>query len=697
MSFSLTDLNSKQRSAALFKDGPALILAGAGSGKTKTISYRIAHLILNERILPNHILGISFTNKASEELKSRVSSLVGEKHSPHLTICTFHKLALQILRREDSNHGAWIEKLGFRRNFTIYDQADQIATIKKALRQIRISDRKFDPMRILSLISRAKNEFLNPQEYINLWQGEKSKFPDEYEEICALAYPVYQSTLRDSNSLDFDDLIFNSILLLKKNPYFLKEIQAQYQYVIVDEYQDTNPAQFELLRLIVNSHKNLCVVGDDDQSIYGWRGADPKHLIHFEKYFNGASLFILEQNYRSTNTILKAANSVIKMNLSRKEKNLWSKKGEGEKISLFYTEDEHHEAEIIASKIKEYKKVISLRYDQTAILYRSNSQSRALEEALRTEKIPYKLIGGTQFFDRSEVRDLIAYLKLMINPKDDPSLRRILNVPHRGIGTGTIQKLDLYGIHNKAPFWKSLQSIQQIENIGSREKNSITNFVFTLNSLLSKRSYYNKPSDFLKELIKMTGYETHLQSTFASQPKVLTKKMQNVEELINGLAHFEEKPEFQKTKKSILREFIHQMTLSDKEEEEKTENQEKVTLMTYHSAKGLEFDTVFMVGVEEEILPHRNSLADQSGDISEERRLCYVGITRAKRKLIVTVPRTRFKYGKKQKREESRFLKEIPKELMEIEDLSLPLEGFSEKQREIAGNFLKSIYDELED
>lgn len=691
-------------------DGPLLILAGAGSGKTSTMTHRIAHLVQSRNIPASRILGLSFTNKAAFELRDRVKKMIRKSMGPSatqgLTVTTFHSLCVKILREN-------AERLGFTKNFSILDGNDQSDIVKQILRNIKLDERKFDPDWIRFEIGQAKNRFMNPEQAQDFFL-ESGRMADDYAIITSAVYTRYQEQLKALNGMDFDDLLFQAVSLLEKYVDLKHHYSRKFQYILVDEYQDTNPAQFRLIQALTSLHQNICVVGDDDQSIYGWRGADPEHILHFDRYYPAAKIITLEQNYRSTQTILDAANQVIRQNKKRHSKQLWSNQGEGEPIFLKIVEEDRAEAETVADEIlslattaADGRIIQNRRWKEFAILYRSNSQSRLFEDALRMRKIPYKIVGGLSFLERKEIKDLLSYLRLSINPKDDASLRRILNWPARGIGKSSIETLSKHSIENRISFF---EACHQAAELTPRAAPAIQKFLEKLKTVQSAletalptpRSLALWAQDLVQqfELKKAIDEE-------CDDPTLFARKWENLEELIHALGQLSvqdlmgEESEENITPVLLLREYLSRLTLEAKDEEENeadSKEKDQVTLLTLHGAKGLEFPIVFLVGLEEGLLPHQRTLNEATGDLSEERRLCYVGITRAKEKLYITRARNRIRYGKAVPRNPSRFLQEIPENLLLIENLSQESTESSirhkmseEQHEERVKNFLSGI------
>ncbi|MBD3282512.1 MAG: AAA family ATPase [Candidatus Portnoybacteria bacterium] len=622
----LRELNPKQRKAVQTTEGPVLILAGPGSGKTKVLTYRLAYLMQKE-IRPENIIALTFTNKAAEEMKQRVSIILNKK-SPLPFIGTFHSFGLRILRKE-------IDKIkGYKKSFTIYDEEDKKRLIKKLIKRLEINKEQFNYKKVAATISALKSEIIDPKEY----ESQASEF---FEKTISKIYTEYQKELKNNNALDFDDLIMFCVKLFQKNPETLKKYQNQFKYILVDEYQDTDMAQYKLIRMLSEKHQNLCVVGDDAQSIYSFRNADFRNILNFEKDYPKAKTITLDQNYRSTQVILDAASELISRNTYQKTKNLWTKNSSGPPISLVQSRNEKTEAEIIAKKIKEFSKK-GFNLNDFAVFYRTNAQSRALEESFIQNNIPYKLIGGTKFYQRKEIKDIIAYLKFIQN-NDEISMERIINTPRRGIGKITLKKIQTQGIKKQT-------------------KKEIKEF-YNLIQNLKEKSKKTPLSELIKELTKKIKYKEYLKNKYGdSQTKEgvpeYEARWQNVKELINMSTEFDKSPKG-------LEEFLEKTALFS-ETDEITKEKQVVHLMTLHTAKGLEFPVVFIKGCEEGILPHSRSLLNPL-DIEEERRLLYVGITRTKKHLYITYAQTRTSWGSIEANPPSRFLNEIPEHLITAE------------------------------
>jgi DNA helicase-2/ATP-dependent DNA helicase PcrA len=633
----LDGLNSEQRRAVEQTEGPVLVLAGAGSGKTRVITCRIAHLNA-KKVSPRNILAMTFTNKAAREMRERVGGLVGAFAAKGLTVSTFHSFCVRVLREH-------AEALGLSRSFTICDDSDQLTAVKGALREMRIAEAAVHPRAALSKISLFKSRLVTPVQAL-------AEAEDDWEELVARTYRSYNDHLKRSRTVDFDDLLLLVGDLLEKHPDVRKRYQERFRYVMVDEYQDTNGPQYEILKQIAGVHRNLCVVGDDDQSIYGWRGADVRKILNFEKDFPGAVVIRLETNYRSTEQILTAANAVIRNNKSRHEKTLRAACGSGEAIRIFPCEDEEHESEFVVDEIQRDARAGRVKFGDVAILFRTAVQPRPFEARLRAARIPYDLVGGMSFFDRKEVRDVLAYVRLVANPFDEASLLRVVNVPPRGVGKASMDKVvDLAthdGISAAAVFDRGAP-----EGVSAETFNAVRSFRRVLADFAVKvPSAGLVPA--LRELIIAVKYHEEIARCY---PDAITQqaRIAAVEEVVNLAENYA-----RRSPKASLEGFLEEITLStedDLDEDEKKGSRDQVTLMTLHAAKGLEFPRVYLVGVEEGLLPHQRSV--QEDTVEEERRLMYVGITRAKRQLTLTRVKTRAKYGRREPCLPSRFLFEI--------------------------------------
>ncbi len=632
----LNQLNPQQRAAVEQTEGPLLVLAGAGSGKTRVLTYRVAHL-MEKGVAPWHILAITFTNKAAREMAERVHALAGQA-SEDAWISTFHSCCARILRRD-------IEKLGYKRQFAIYDEDDRMSVIRAVAKELNLSDKEFPPKQIKAVISDAKNRLLTPTEWLKESEGD-FRSRKLYE-----AYRLYEQSLRGNNALDFDDLLIKTLVLLTEHPPVLDYYRDKFRYILVDEYQDTNAAQYMLVRLLAGDRHNLCVVGDDDQSIYGWRGADLRNILDFEKDFPECVTIKLEQNYRSTGNILDAANQVIAHNRGRKEKALWTEAGDGERVALYHAMDERDEAAFIAAMSR---KLIAggETPGSIAVLYRTNAQSRVLEEAFVRGGTPYRVYGGQRFYERKEVKDLIAYMRALVNPDDDVSTRRIINEPKRGIGDTTIDKLAEYARENEMPL---MSAVLDYENapLTSRPKKLLGEFAALMIDL-TELMYEKKLSEFVEALIERTGYVAALEAAKSEENE---SRIENIQELQGAVSEFEKlNPE------GGLSDFLENVALVS-DLDAMNESGGAVTLMTLHSAKGLEFNDVFLAGMEEGVFPLTRAVFDDDL-MEEERRLAYVGITRAKRRLFLSHARTRALYNTRSANELSRFVTEIPQRLI---------------------------------
>ncbi len=638
----LTGLNEQQQKAVKATDGPLLIMAGAGSGKTRVLTHRIAYLMVEKEIAPWNILAITFTNKAAREMKERIRAILGGA-SEDIWISTFHSMCVRILRRD-------IDRMGFNRNFSILDTTDQQSVVKQILKDRNLDPKKYDYRAILGSISSAKNELVGPEEY-------QKTASDFFTKVTADVYTEYQKRLRKNSALDFDDLIMMTIQLFQIVPEVLEYYQRKFQYIHVDEYQDTNRAQYMLVKLLASRFRNLCVVGDSDQSIYRWRGADIANILSFEKDYPNATMIFLEQNYRSTKKILEAANKVIDNNQNRKPKNLWTENATGNKLSYFRADNEQGEAQFVAGKINELTLKGERKYSDIAILYRTNAQSRVMEEVLLKSNINYAIVGGTKFYDRKEIKDLLAYLRLIANPDDDISLRRVINVPKRGIGATSMDKVADYANQYDISIYKALESIEMI-GISGKATKAAREF-HTLITNYTNQQEFLSVTELVEEVIEKTGYREMLRAekTIESQ-----SRLENIDEFLSVTKAFESNSE----DKSLVG-FLTDLALVadiDKLDENPEDANDAVTLMTLHSAKGLEYPVVFLLGLEEGVFPHSRSLMDEE-EMEEERRLAYVGITRAENELFLSNAQMRTLYGRTNMNPVSRFISEIPAELLE--------------------------------
>ena len=637
-------LNEPQREAVYHTDGPLLILAGAGSGKTRVLTHRIAYLIGERGVNPWNILAITFTNKAAEEMRQRVDNLVGFG-AESVWVSTFHSACVRILRR-------FIDRLGYENHFTIYDTDDQKTLIKEVCRKVDVDTKVFKERSLLSAISSAKNEMILPDEFELNAGGDFAKMK------IAKVYREYETQMRANNALDFDDLLVKTVQLLQTQPDVLESYQERFRYIMVDEYQDTNTVQFQLVSLLAGKYKNLCVVGDDDQSIYKFRGANIRNILDFEHEFPDAKVIKLEQNYRSTGNILNAANSVIANNRGRKEKSLWTENGEGELIRLRQFDTAFDEADFIGEDIKNAVRQGG-SYNDSAVLYRTNAQSRLLEEKFIAMNIPYKIVGGVNFYARREIKDLLAYLKTIDNGRDDVAVRRIINVPKRGIGLTTINRIQESATERGIGFYEALLAPELIAGVG-RSATKLDSFAALIEYFKTLAEEMNI-TDLLQEVIEKTGYIESLENEDKEEAK--TRK-ENIDELISKAATYEESCQ-DKDEKATLSGFLEEVALVA-DIDSLDEDQEYVVLMTLHSAKGLEFPRVYLAGMEDGLFPGYMSInAGDREELEEERRLCYVGITRAEQELTLTSARRRMVHGETQYNPMSRFVKEIPRELLD--------------------------------
>lgn len=634
-------LNKEQKEAVLHTEGPLLLLAGAGSGKTRVLTHRVAYLIDEMGVNPWNILAITFTNKAAQEMRERVDKIAGFG-ADQVWVATFHATCMRILRRH-------IDRLGYDTNFTIYDTDDQKSVIKQICKRLNIDTKMYKERTLLSEISSAKDELVDVREF------EVKSAGDYRKGVTAKVYREYQETLKKSNALDFDDIIVKTVELFRSCPEVLHNYQERFRYIMVDEYQDTNTAQFELIRLLADGYRNLCVVGDDDQSIYKFRGANIRNILDYEKVYPDAKVIKLEQNYRSTQNILDAANTVIRNNRGRKEKALWTEKGAGSRIHFRQFDNAYEEAEYIADDIEDKVKKDGIDYADCAVLYRTNAQSRLLEERMVVEGIPYHVVGGVNFYARQEIRDILAYLKTIDNGRDEVALRRIINVPKRSIGAASLEKVADYAQMKEITLFDALCEADQVKGLG-RAENKIKGFVNLIRVLRSGLSSYTLP-DLIKALLENIEYAEYLRD---QDEESAEDRLGNVDELITKAAVYEETHD-----EPNLSEFLEEiMLVADIDNVEDGDN--RVLLMTLHSAKGLEFPVVYLAGMEDGLFPSFMTIAsDDPMEIEEERRLAYVGITRAKEDLTLTCAKSRMLRGETQYNPVSRFVREIPKELMD--------------------------------
>jgi ATP-dependent DNA helicase UvrD/PcrA len=666
------DLNEEQRAAAAHNAGPALILAGAGSGKTRVITYRILRLLEEVRVPPSRILAVTFTNKAAQEMKDRVAGLAGTGQVRELFIGTFHRLCLALLKLH-------APKLGYQNGFSIYDDSDQKAVIKECLWDLKWDEKQVHPYAVHSHISAAKNELKDPKEYGELVAG-------MFQERVAQIYPRYQAKLRENNAMDFDDLLFNAVLLLKRFPDILEGYRRRFEYLQVDEYQDINMAQYQIISGLAHPLNNLYVVGDPDQSIYGWRGADIRNILRFEQDFPGARIFKLQQNYRSTRSVIQAAQAVIRNNSQRREKDLFSLREMGETPTYYQAEDDKDEAEFVVKTLYERLGQPGRSFRHVAVLYRTNAQSRVLEDACRRHNIPYIIVGGLKFYDRKEVKDLLAYLHVVANPRDSVSLRRMINVPIRGIGGGTVAKLEETAKREDLTLLEAARRAAGSGEYPKKAAQALSLFVSMMDGFIAERDSAS-PSGLVKRVLERSGYLTELAADNTLESKM---RAENLRELVNSVVDYEKTAEA-----PTLGGYLDQVSLVadvDKLEDKKN----CVTLMTLHNAKGLEFPIVFMTGMEEGLFPHNNSIeADEQ--VQEERRLCYVGMTRAMDILYLTGAACRYVYGTPQWRAPSRFLSEIPKDMIQATGKAARIVATEGGLYEVENAKKKKEFDELKD
>lgn len=632
-------LNDNQKEAVINTEGPNLVIAGAGSGKTKVLTHKIAYLINEKGIKPWNILAITFTNKAANEMKQRIENIVGSQATNDMWIGTFHSICVRILRK-------FIDRIGFEQSFVIFDTSDQKSLVKQCLKELNIDDKLFTDRGVLAEISNAKNEMLNPSQYAARANGEFRK------ETISRIYSMYQSKLKNNNAIDFDDIINYTIQILTENADILEYYAEKFKYVLVDEYQDTNKAQFTLITLLSARHGNITVVGDNDQGIYSFRGADISNILNFEKDYPGTKIIKLEQNYRSTKPILDAANAVIKNNPKKYEKNLWTNNKEGTMPKFHIAKNEYDEASFIVEQIEHLKREEYYKYSDFTVLYRTNAQSRAIEDILRREDVPYKIIGGLKFYERKEIKDTIAYLRLIQNPSDNLSLQRIINEPKRGIGKTSLEKIENVATESGMSMY---EVIKKAEVFGLNKVYLNTReFINIIEEMHSKKDSM-QISELIKEILNKTGYTKALEEENTTQAEA---RIENIEEFLTVAIEFEEQ-----FAENSLQEFLESITLSS-DIDGMEEQEDSITLMTLHSAKGLEFPVVFLVGMEEGLFPSYRSIGEQR-ELEEERRLAYVGITRAKQYLYLTCAKQRTIFGSTTCNKVSRFIEEIPKEMLD--------------------------------
>ena len=640
----MSQLNPEQFIAVHHTEGPLLVLAGAGSGKTQVITSRIVHLLAKLKIPAEQILAVTFTNKAAKEMQERVKRAAGAK-SEGMLISTFHSLGVRILRRD-------IRRLGYKPNFTIYSDSDQSGVVRQALSDLNIDTKQFQPDMVRWQISMAKNRLIAPDQYPKL-------STNPLEQVTAAVYPRYQHLLRAYNAIDFDDIIMLTVRMLEELPEVRQHWQDRFRYIMVDEYQDTNAGQYKLISLLAQGHGNLCVVGDDDQAIYGWRGADIANILNFSAERSSCKVVKLEQNYRSTGTILNAANTVIRNNSKRSDKALWTASGTGELINLLVADTDDEEARQVVEQLQLAQYRDKRPWRDFAILYRSNAQSRAFEEALRMEEVPYVLVGGQKFFERKEVKDSLSYLAVLANPRDEAALVRTINFPRRGIGGTSLLRLQQWSLEHNLSLYDTLGMADRIEGLSEATRKAVNGFHAMIRQELADFTNSSMAPQ-VTALFKRLGINQELYRTI-DNPLQARKRIENIEQVINALASFEER-----NPTAGLADFLERIALleDNRRETDNDQPQDAVTLMSLHASKGLEFPQVFLVGLEEGLLPHHRSI-DEDPEVAEERRLCYVGITRARERLTISRCLKRRKYGTWEERQPSRFLAEIPAELFE--------------------------------
>ena len=648
----LDGLNEYQAEAVKYTEGPLLILAGAGSGKTKVLTTKIAYLLKEMGVSPFNILAITFTNKAANEMRERVATAVPDK-ARDIWILTFHAACVRILRRQ-----AFF--LGYNGDFVIYDDADRQTLLKECLKELNYDDKKFSPRAVGAVISKAKNNLTDPEEFTEQAQG-------FYEQKVAEIYELYQNRLLKNCALDFDDLIMQTVRLFEQNPSVLAYYQNKFRYILVDEYQDTNTAQYVLVKLLSAANRNLFVVGDPDQSIYGWRGANIRNILNFEKDYHDARIIKLEQNYRSTQVILDVANEVISNNSSRREKDLWTAEGQGAPVTIYLGQDEHQEAQFIADRIRFIRERSGANYRDFAVLYRTHAMSRVVEEIFLREMIPYTIIGGLKFYDRKEIKDLLAYLRLLVNPADTVSLSRIINMPKRGVGEASLRKLTSFALEQNITILEVLERSARIPGLTSKVRQACLSLAGVLNEIAQEKEMMSV-TEITQKILEKTGYWQELVSENTVESRT---RQENLKEFMSVTKEFDKYAGH-----GSLSAFLADMALSS-DIDWYTDTNDQVVLMTLHSAKGLEFPVVFLIGLEEGVFPYSRSL-DEQFELEEERRLCYVGITRAKQRLYLSRCWQRTLYGVTRFNRPSRFLEEIPDHLIMSEG-SLNLETIQSK------------------
>ncbi|MCS3955463.1 ATP-dependent helicase [Salinibacter ruber] len=639
----LDGLNDKQREAVTTTEGPVMIIAGPGSGKTRALTHRIAYLLAAGKAQPRDILALTFTNKAANEMQERVEALVGDD-ARGMWVGTFHSSFARLLRMEG-------DKIGYSEDFSIYDTADSKRLIRQQMKGRNLDTDVVKPRSVQRMISSAKNEMIDQQEYAELARGDQ-------QEIVAEVYPAYERALKQANALDFDDLLLKPIELFEQHEDVLEKYQRRWQYVHIDEYQDTNQAQYVLARKLSGRHKNLCVVGDDAQSIYAFRGADITNILNFDTDYPDATTIRLERNYRSTENIIRLADSIIEENDDQIEKSLWTDNAEGEYVALMEALSEKDEAQKIERRVRDLHLRDGMEYGDFAVLYRTNAQSRAIEEALRKENVPYRVIGGTSFYERKEIKDVLAYLKLLVNPNDTASLQRVINYPTRGIGDKTQERLQRYAQQHNLSLWQAVERVEEIETLGTRAERAVGKFRRLIARYASKAGTGSVPADELaRDLIQDAGLLSELRKEHTREN---LQRWENVQELISALAEYVES-----TEDATISTFLQEVALMT-DQDEAEEGDDKVTLMTLHAAKGTEFPVVFVAGLEEGLFPLEQATQEKA-ELEEERRLFYVGVTRAEERLYLSWARSRYRYGEQTSNTRSRFLEEVDSDVVRTE------------------------------
>ncbi|HZG12344.1 MAG: DNA helicase PcrA [Kurthia gibsonii] len=668
----LKGMNEQQAEAVQATEGPLLIMAGAGSGKTRVLTHRIAYLVIEKMIKPSNILAITFTNKAAREMRERIDGILGNGTGDRMWVSTFHSMCVRILRRD-------IDRIGYNKNFSILDTTDQLSVIKNALKELNMDPKQHEPRSLLNAISSAKNEGITSSDF-----SQQADANNPYDQAVAKVYENYQHRLRKNQSLDFDDLIMMTIRLFKEVPDVLEYYQQRFQYIHVDEYQDTNHTQYTLVKLLARQHENICVVGDSDQSIYRWRGADIQNILSFEKDYPTARTIMLEQNYRSTKTILKAANDVIQNNTSRIKKELRTDNEEGEKIAVFRAYDEKAEAQFVVKTIQEQMLMNNRKPEDFAILYRTNAQSRVMEEMLVKSNMSYTIVGGTKFYDRKEIKDLLAYLRLIANNDDDLSLARIINEPKRGIGATSFDRIAVNALEADRSIFDALAEVDFM-GLSGKATNAAIHFHSMIQNLTQMQEYMSV-TELVEEILERSGYREMLKNDKTIEAQ---SRLENINEFLSVTQAFEQQSE----DKSLVAFLTDLALIADIDSLGKEEEQQGtgVILMTMHSAKGLEFPVVFIIGMEENVFPHSRSLQDDD-EMEEERRLAYVGITRAEQQLIITCAQTRTLFGRSSFNSPSRFIQEIDSAILEeIASTSFGYQATSREPRRQSSGYRKPM------